>query len=156
MIILEYNNKNQTSDIVRDNAGTGNILVSGRLDTAVMISLFTRKLVDDDETLPDHKDDRGGWWADPYYDVKNHYIGSKLWLLGRFKATQAVLNLAKIYAQEALQWLIDDGIAESVNVEVERQKLDYSDLLALKVNILKPSDPASKWSGIWEFHLADL
>jgi len=55
----------------------------------------------------------GGWWGDDDEDIP---IGSRLWLLDRERLTQAVANTAKIYMQEALQWLISDGVASAVVV----------------------------------------
>ena len=43
-------------------------------------------------------------------------IGSRLWLLNREKELQSVVNRARDYAAESLQWLIDDGIASRVDV----------------------------------------
>lgn len=43
-------------------------------------------------------------------------IGSRLWLLGREKQLAEVVRRAKDYAEEALAWLIDDGVARRVSV----------------------------------------
>ncbi len=43
-------------------------------------------------------------------------LGSRLWLLAREKQLPAVMRKAEAYARQALQWLIDDGIAASVSV----------------------------------------
>jgi phage gp46-like protein len=48
-------------------------------------------------------------------------IGSKLWLLSRSTLTTAVALLAQNYITEALQWLIDDGVAASVSVTTQIQ-----------------------------------
>jgi phage gp46-like protein len=55
----------------------------------------------------------GSYWADPT-------VGSKLHLLQREKDLQRVAILAKQYSEQALQPLIDDGRAQSVEVTVER------------------------------------
>lgn len=92
----------------------GGALASGNdLASAVLISLFTDRIADDADTPPDGGDDRRGWWGDADEDVP---IGSRLWLLDRSRLTQAVANTAKIYMEEALQWLIDDQVAISVKV----------------------------------------
>lgn len=92
----------------------GGALASGNdLTSAVLISLFTDRIADDSDIPPDGSDDRRGWWGDADEDVP---IGSRLWLLDRSRLTQDVANTAKIYTEEALQWLIDDQVALSVKV----------------------------------------
>lgn len=94
----------------------GGALASGDdLSTAVLISLFTDRQANDDDTPPDGGGDRRGWWGDKDEAVP---IGSRLWLLDRERLTQAVANTAKIYMQEALQWLISDEVASGVVVAV--------------------------------------
>jgi len=66
-------------------------------------------------------------------------IGSRLWLLSREKQVQEVLNRAREYAAEALQWLIDDGIAQDVEIEAS---FDRPGLLALLVTITRPPGDA--------------
>lgn len=92
----------------------GGALASGNdLASAVLISLFTDRIADDADIPPDGGDDRRGWWGDADEDVP---IGSRLWLLDRSRLVQAVANNAKIYMEEALQWLVDDQVALSVKV----------------------------------------
>ncbi|VVP61925.1 hypothetical protein PS870_06480 [Pseudomonas fluorescens] len=94
----------------------GGALASGDdLSTAVLISLFTDRQANDDDIPPDGSGDRRGWWGD---DDEAVPIGSRLWLLDRERLTQAVANTAKIYMQEALQWLISDEVASGVVVTV--------------------------------------
>ena len=89
------------------------------LRTAVLISLFTDRRADDDDQLPDGSNDRRGYWGDSYPDIDGDELGSRLWLLSREKQTTDVLIRAREYCQEALQWLIDDGIASTVEVDNE-------------------------------------
>jgi phage gp46-like protein len=150
MIALVYDNDAQLADLVRDG---GNIQTDETLETAVLISLFTRRRARNDDELPEPLSHREGWWADPYADVEGDLVGSRLWLLRRSKTTTDTLNQAKNYCEEALQWLVDDGVADTVEVEVERHD---DGLLAFKVEITKPTDPASRWLGAWTAHLEEL
>ncbi len=86
------------------------------LDTAILISLFTDRLAPETETLPAGDGDRRGWWGDSFPMAESDADGSLLWLLSREKQTPAVLERARIYAREALQWLIADRVARSVDV----------------------------------------
>jgi phage gp46-like protein len=91
-------------------------LASGRdLETAATISLFTDRLAHVDDRLPDPtEDDRRGWWAD--WDHEGGPIGSRLWLLSREKETEDVRLRAEEYCREALQWMLDDDVADSIEV----------------------------------------
>lgn len=85
----------------------------GDLESAVAISLFTDKRCPDSYQPLDQ--DRKGWWGDTFQTTA---IGSHLWLLERgIKSGETQLLLqARDYAKAALQWLIDDGIVQSVAV----------------------------------------
>lgn len=89
------------------------------LETAVVLSLFTDARAEDGDRLPDDETDPRGWWGDVAATVDGDRFGSRLWLLKREKQTQETLNRARTYAEEALAWLIDDGIATAVLVEAE-------------------------------------
>lgn len=67
----------------------------------------------------------------------------------RSKLTNEVLAQAKEYAEESLQWLIEDRVATSVTVAVERGGLDQ---LNLKVIIAKPdkSELNLRFQNVWE------
>lgn len=92
----------------------GDLAPDDGLETAIILSLFTDRRALPDDPLPDGSDDRRGWWADAW--AEQGPVGSRLWLLEREKDTRDVVNRARDYAEEALQWLVDDGIAERIEV----------------------------------------
>lgn len=98
-------------------------LVTGRdLETAAIISLFSDRLANADDRLPDPADaDRRGWWAD--YD-SDYLIGSRLWLISREKQTEDVRQRAEDYCREALQWMLDDDVADTVDVVAAWSNID--------------------------------
>lgn len=102
------------------------------LRSAVMVSLFTDRRAKDDDVIPDGTDDRRGSWQDAYLDATDDSHGSRLWLLSREKEIPQTLVRAREYAEEALQWLIDDGIAKGVTVLAERVR---SGVLGLQIVI---------------------
>lgn len=51
----------------------------------------------------------GSWWADPT-------LGSRLYLLKREKDVARVRTLARQYAEQALQPILDDGRASNITV----------------------------------------
>lgn len=115
---------------------------------AVIISLFTWRRALPDDTLPDAA--RMGWWGDTFPTVPGDRIGSRLWLLSREKLIPRTVERAREYAREALQWLIDDGVASRVEVEAERRGLDG---LALACRIYRSDGSATdlRFPDTWEF-----
>lgn len=109
------------------------------LETAVVLSLFTDRLADDGEGSVDATA-RRGWWGDAYADESGDLIGSRLWLLAREKRTPAVLGRAELYAREALQWLVTDGVARSVTVAAEASG-QAGEVLGLAVTITRSAAP---------------
>lgn len=88
------------------------------LKRALIISLFSwRKAHDDDEV----DGSRYGYWGDSYPPAPGALIGSRLWLLKRSKlVTNETLLQAEEIIREATQWFIDDGIAQRIDVQLER------------------------------------
>ena len=112
------------------------------LESSVIISLFTDRRANADDVIPDGSKDLRGWWGDDFADVKNDKIGSRLWLLSREKQLRIVLVRAQQYAEESLKWLIDDGVAESVEVVATNPRMG---ILALDVAITRPQHPVKQF-----------
>lgn len=109
----------------------GDFVSGSDVETAVLISIFTDRLAEVNDALPDapsgQPGDRRGWWADdPEYP-----IGSRLWLLKRAKGPLDVAAKAKEYATEALQWMIDDGVVARFDVEAIWTPPNQLDLLVV-------------------------
>ena len=117
----------------------GDFVNDSTFTTALIISLFTDRRAKAEDPLPDPENtDRRGWWADNLAEVQDDRIGSRLWLLSREKTIKDVLIRAKQYAEEALEWLIDDGVAAKVEVETERifrGNEPTGDTLAIRVRV---------------------
>ena len=122
--------------------------VTEPLVRAVIISLFTWRRSNPDDELP--SGNKYGWWGDTYPQITNDKIGSRLWLLSRGKLTNENILKAKEYAEEALQWLIDDGVAAAVQVQSERQALDR---LALGIIIIRGDKTALniRFTNFWDY-----
>lgn len=120
-----------------DWAISGADLQSGNdLITALFISIFTDRSALASDVIPDGSNDRRGWLGDLGEDVP---IGSRLWLLDRAKQTPDTLARAKEYIAEALQWMIDDGVAGSIDLYVEWTK---PGMLGCKVTLYQPGKKA--------------
>lgn len=115
MIALIWDNSRGEADIAQ--APDGGVAEGDELATSVLISLFTDRLVDANE-VPDGVD-RAGWWGDAYPldGEEGDAIGSRLWLLDGGRASADAPARARAYAIEALRWMLDDGIARSVDAQ---------------------------------------
>lgn len=119
------------------------------LETAVTISLFSDKRVTAEE-LPAPQTDRKGWWGDMFPDIDQDQIGSKLWTLARSKRVVETLRRTEDYAREALQWLIEDGVASRVTVAAEFQGEISEGRWVLSVIIARPSGEESRFQVLWD------
>lgn len=116
---------------------------------AVVISLFTWRRANPDDELP--AEARLGWWGDTFPTEANDRIGSRLWLLARAKLTAETPRRAREYAEEALRWLVDDGVAGRIEVEAERQGLST---LAIACRVFKKDGTLAadvRFTNAWEF-----
>ncbi|SAL25785.1 tail protein [Caballeronia turbans] len=119
------------------------LLTGNDLQTAVLLSLFTDRAANADDVIPDGTDDARGWWGDLDEDSP---IGSRLWLLDRSKQTQEVLNNARDYIVEALQWLVDDGVVASMDVQTEWTR---DTLLGAQITLYQPAGPSVSLTYAW-------
>lgn len=99
-----------------DGLNAGGLSDLGQLESNVFVSLFTHRRAPEGwrpEVL-----DRRGWWGDGVAAEGStaEPIGSHLWLLRNEIATARVAALAKVYAEEALAWLVRDGVAGRIAV----------------------------------------
>lgn len=99
---------------------SGDARVPNPLGSAVLMSLMTDRAVEGSD-LTTSDGDRGGWWGDSLAEVAGDKIGSRLWLLHRSALTDSTPRRAEEYAREALQWMIDDGVATSIDATATRE-----------------------------------
>jgi phage gp46-like protein len=137
-IALQWSDSQHSADVAVE---LNDLVQDGGLETAVMLSLFTDRRSEEGDELPPGDTDRRGWWADATPVVEGDRIGSRLWLLEREVATQAVVDRAVTYAREALQWLLDDKVASSLEVSAE---IPRRGMIGLAVKIYRPQkDPVN-------------
>ncbi|HDM8436274.1 phage GP46 family protein [Yersinia mollaretii] len=124
--------------------GGGGLLDGNDLETAILISLFTDRLARADDAID--SDDRRGWWGDT---GSEYPIGSRLWLLRREKLTTKVALKAEDYANEALVWLLDDGVVTAISTNAQ---IMYPNRLNLIISYQQPAQTQAsvKFSWVWE------
>jgi len=125
----------------------GPVLLTGNdLASAALISLFSDRIANPDDVIPDGTDDPRGWWGDLGEDQP---IGSRLWLLSRAKQTQETLNNAVDYSREALQWFIDDGVVARIDVFAQWVRTSFLGLQAIFYNQDGTTAAALSYAWAW-------
>jgi phage gp46-like protein len=153
--------------------GSTDLSTDDGLATAVVISLFTDARARPDDVLPSEGRAPGdsasigaaagpqglrrnprGWWGDlvppaqASEDAPRHRTGSRLWLLSREKQLPEILRKAEEYAREALQWLIEDGVASAIEVEASIPRDGW---LALQI-VIERNGAANRFEYLWNHH----
>jgi len=114
-------------------ADTGDFLLTEGLDTTLDMSILEQRRADASEVV--RPELRRGWWGNTLNDLAFE-IGSKLWLLSQARKTQSTLNSAEDYAQNALEWMLDDDIIDDVNVIAYFE----NNTMYIKIDLLKQNN----------------
>lgn len=84
--------------------------------------------------------DKGSWWADPSF-------GSELWLLKEEgKIDSQTAGTLERMVRESLQWLVNDGIAATVDCKAERagkNRIDY------QATVMRPDGTLILIKDVW-------
>lgn len=116
------------------------LLTDDSLTNAIVISLFTDARVDNQR----------GWWGNDFNQNEERQVemGSRLWTLARTKQLADVLEDAQVYAEQALQWLIDDGHALAIDVIAANPEQSML-LLSVVVTLPNGQTEQSTFSAVW-------
>lgn len=132
-----------TGDVSYD--ATGKIVEGQDLKTSVFLSLFFDAPAKGGDDVPAGAI-RRGFWADAF-SPDGDVTGSRLWLLDRAKVTATTIADAKAYAEEALGWLVRDGIARAVSVTPERYAVaPETQGILLRVLVFSPTGERFAWA----------
>lgn len=95
-------------------ASNGDLAGVNDLSSAVLVSLLTDGRATAEQMATPHL--RGGWIGDAI-EESDFELGSLLWTLEPAKLTQGNLTTAASLARDALEWMIEEGIIDQVDVE---------------------------------------
>lgn len=137
------------------------------LETAVLISLFTDARARAEDYQPDANgfayirpgEDPRGWWGESFWPGSNgsggRQIGCRWWLRRRMKVTDETAQIHREDAEEALAWLLEDGVAAAVNVTAEWLEPRHRGVLIVTVRIVRPDGArqAFRFDSHWEAQL---
>lgn len=115
------------------------------LDTAVILSLFSDRRAGPDDVIPGDSDDRRGTWVDAFSDEPGDKHGSRLWLLERAKLLTETPVRVREYVEEALAWMVRDGVAKAVNVETWIARSHPVGVIGALIEIVKPDGQVTRY-----------
>ena len=133
------------SDGLYDLVIDGNQFASaGGFETAIPVSLFTDARAP--AALVSEPQNRRGWIGNLLTAATMRQLGSILWILDQARITQETLNIARLAAQDAFQWMVDDSVALGVLVDVAiGKKSGY----IITIQITDTSNVVSRYQTLW-------
>lgn len=145
MLKFEYSNAEQAFDLALD--ANDRVDDDGGFESAVLFSWFCDARAFDQSLERKTK----GWWGDALSPIRNENFGSKLWLAKRGSVNAETLASLQFDLTQALSWMVNDRIARSVSVQVERIGREHVKATA---NIQRAN--GSLFSRTWNVHLDQL
>ena len=118
------------------------------LASAVLVSLFSDAPASEDEAERLSLDARRGWWADALAPADGAW-GSRLWCLDRAKPSAESARQAEERAKEALSWMLDDGIADTIDAEASWVRGTSGARLELAIAIHPTPRLVSRYGELW-------
>ena len=91
----------------------GQLELDSGFDTAILYSLYGEKRANEAEIPAANR--RRGWIGNESLPYEN---GSKLWLFYQARLTRSVLNSIRNETKNALEWFVEDGLAEKIDEPV--------------------------------------
>jgi len=143
-ISLEFDCEKKYYDIDLVSDGS-DLLAAVNLRTGIGISLFTDRRTGADDSVPNSR----GWAGDAIRRENEDLIGSKLWLLYGSKTLDENLPRAEEYCREALQWLLDENIASSVDVTAEYISKPQGKM-SITVEVTELTGEGRRFQYVWE------
>ncbi len=144
MLALAWDAINGGADLAYS---SGSLATGDELETAAYLSLFCDAPARDTDPIPEGHP-RGGWWGDAYAEEEGDVWGSRLWTLRRHPMTDATPGLAIEMIEDALAWMVQDGIAESIT-GIAEVYAKASNTLAIGAQIRRPGEIAPRFVGLW-------
>ncbi len=133
------------SDGLYDFVIDGNEFASaGGFETAIPVSLFTDARAP--AALVAEPQNRRGWIGNLMTAATLRQLGSILWVLDQTRITQETLNVARLAAQDAFQWMIDDGVALGVLIDLTRSSQTG---IIITIQVTDTSNVVSRYQTLW-------
>lgn len=142
---IKVNRKESLGGLYDINIENGDFQIANNFDTTLQMSLLAERRADASEVaIPQY---RRGWFGNELSDIAGFQIGSKLWLLEQARRTRTTLNLAINYAKEALNWMVEDDLIESFEINGE-----FTGTIGIRLNItlvIAPDQIETRFLELW-------
>jgi phage gp46-like protein len=122
------------------------------LKTAITVSLLSWARAQPGDVVPDAEDLKGVWF-DTYASVPGDRFGSRLWTLIGQPINSRLLAQFDELVREALQWMIDDGIIQDLQIVIE---VVGPEMVGAKVGVRRPRDTSLTWLDTWQVNLGSI
>ncbi len=125
------------------------VVINGQLDfveglqTSVVVSLFADSRAS--SSIVPQADNRRGWVGDIIKSLEGKFTGSTLWTLDQARLTSETVSQAEIAAKDALAWMVEENIAQEVNVQVERS----TRLINVNIEIVASNNTVERYNILW-------
>lgn len=141
---------NSRFDVLPDSANSWRYAETETLETAIRLSLFCDARAEEGDELPEGDgsfgEDLRGWWGSKFLS-DGAELGSRLWTLRRSKLTSETRQRARDYTLAALEWIVDLGIARSIEVETS---VAGRGVLEIAVVVHREADTPARFAFLWE------
>lgn len=97
----------------------GDFKADDGLETSLIVALLSDARAGESQ-IP-QSENRRGWIGDLVASVPGYQYGSLLWLLEQARLTLDTLAQAENNARAALNWMIEDGLVQAIDVTASRQ-----------------------------------
>jgi phage gp46-like protein len=140
-VLLKYDTTLGVYDLQLDSADFASV---DGMETAIVVSLFTDSRAP--ENLVPTAQRRRGWIGNILTVTQRRELGSILWTLDQARITQNTLNNARVYAQGCFNWMVDDGIARSVSVDVVQQNRSE---IVINIEFTDLDNKTERYTTLW-------
>lgn len=115
------------------------------IETAIIATVFTEARADVG-AVPDSFDRRG--WVGNLLTLSDDYeLGSKLWTYSQAKLTTNTLNSISDLVKKSLNWLIEDGIADTIEVS---SSVAGTRGVAISIDLYKNRNSVGRYITVWD------
>lgn len=124
----------------------GDFTLDYGLDTSMMMSVLCEQRIEDQSVIPMQ---RGGWVGNILQIVPSYQQGSLIWTKYQSNMNSQIQSEIEGYLEDAFSWMIEDGIAKDVNVDVN---LLANSKVSATITVTKNDDTqTSTYYDLWMF-----
>lgn len=140
----------QDVKLVPDDRGNYDLIVKdGQIDfveglqSSIDVSLFADSRAP--SSIVPQAENRRGWVGDITRSLEGKFTGSNLWTLDLARLNNDTISQAEIHAKDALSWMVEDQVAQEVNVSVTRLNRQIN----IAIEIVALNNTITRYNVLW-------